>query len=221
MSSHRLPGKSLMKLGAKSLLGRTIERTRSCMEVDSVLVATSTDPSDDPVSDYCQSKKTHCFRGSLENLVERMLGAAQLFESESFLRISGDSPFIDPVIINMAIIHANSITDFDLVTNVQHRTFPKGQSVEIIKTDSLKKVSQQELTLFEKEHVTPFFYSNHKRFKIISFTSGSDSGNSRQCIDNEDDFIIAEKIVQTRNTDNLGWKDIQELWTLAESEKEY
>lgn len=223
MSSQRLPGKSLMKLGTQSILERTIERTRSCMEVDSVLVATSTDQSDNPISNYCKSKKVNCFRGSLENLIDRMHGAAQFLESDYFLRISGDSPFIDPAIIKQAILLANASVEngFDLVTNIQHRTFPKGQSVEILSTHSLEQVSLQELSLHEKEHVTPFFYNNSEKFKIISFTSGINQGNSRQCVDNENDFIIAEKIVQTRNTDNLGWKDIQELWSLVKTEKKY
>ena len=101
----------------------------------------------------------------------RLYETAKTNKAKFFVRISGDSPFMDPKIIDRAIdIHRKKPNKYDLITNTFPRTFPKGRSLEIIKTKSLKKV----LPFFnkdEKEHVTKFFYKNKKNFKIKNFTT--------------------------------------------------
>ena len=87
------------------------------------------------------------------------------------MRLSADSPLIDYKLINKAIkLHKKYMRNFDLITNLFPRTYPSGQSIEIINTHTLKK----NISLFskdEKEHVTKFFYKNYKKFKIINFKS--------------------------------------------------
>ena len=87
----------------------------------------------------------------------------------NFIRISGDSPFMDYKIIDRAInIHRKKPNKYDLITNIFPRTFPRGRSVEIIKTKSLKKILPF-INKDEKEHVTKFFYKNKEQFCIKNF----------------------------------------------------
>ena len=94
---------------------------------------------DDKIENFCIEKDIPCFRGPLEDVAKRMLDAAQYYKKDAFVRINGDSPLIDPCIISNAIkIYQNK--NYDLVTNVFPRSFPIGQSVEVIRTSTFNKM---------------------------------------------------------------------------------
>ena len=210
-SSKRLPGKALFKLGNTEILGRCAQRIAGAKLVSKVLIATSEDKTDIPIVEYCQKKNLAVHVGPLKDVGLRLLSAVSSKNKTSFVRICGDSPFIDPKLIDIAISLSNS-SDFDLVTNVFPRSFPKGQSVEIIKTSMLKKTCEQTRSVEEMEHATSFFYKNHNDFKICSFTNGTNAAESRQCIDDKNDLAIAQRISSNLNVFNLGWREIDKLW---------
>ena len=122
-------------------------------------------------------------------MASRFIYAGELFNEDKFIRLCGDSPLIDPEIINHAIKISKEYPQFDLVTNIQKRTFPKGQSVEIVKTESLKRLIKKGLTAEEQEHVTLGFYNRKDQYKIINFESKTDQFKEIQLsIDTKDDF---------------------------------
>jgi len=208
--SSRLPGKALSNLGERSVLGRTIDRLSNSEELGSIVIATSILKSDQAIVEHAEELSTDVFRGSLEDVGERLLKTCLAYEAEAFVRISGDSPLIDWRIVDHAI-RLFRVTKPDLVTNIFQRTFPKGQSVEIIKTDKLAEICRSYRTSEEKEHVTPYFYKHFNDYKILSFTSGSDSGNSRQCIDDEIDLRKVEQLVLAYQTEKMSWSEIETL----------
>ena len=95
------------------------------------------------------------FRGSLENVIDRFINSCERYKSDHFVRICGDSPLIDPNLIDYAISISKNL-DFDVITNVQPG-LTKGQSVELIKLKSLQKLYMENLNSEEKEHVTKVF----------------------------------------------------------------
>ncbi len=209
-NSKRLPGKALTQVGNRTILGRTIDRLRNSSQLDSIIIATSDLMSDEVIVDHGLELSTEVFRGSLDDVGQRLLHASLNHKVEAFVRISGDSPFIDWRIVDHAIaLYENEKPD--LVSNVFHRTFPKGQSVEIIKTQSLAQICQSDRTAEEKEHVSSLFYSDFEKFRIISFTSGSDSGSSRQCIDDANDLRRSQQLVSNHQTDKMTWREIDFL----------
>ena len=208
--SSRLPGKALSNLGERSVLGRTIDRLSNSEELGSIVIATSILKSDQAIVEHAEELSTEVFRGSLEDVGERLLKTCLAYEAEAFVRISGDSPLIDWRIVDHAI-RLFRVTKPDLVTNIFQRTFPKGQSVEIIKTNKLAEICGSYRTKEEKEHVTPYFYKHFNDYKILSFTSGSDSGNSRQCIDDEIDLRKVERLVLAYQTEKMSWSEIETL----------
>lgn len=211
-NSSRLPGKALIRLGEKEILAMCAHRVSSANLVSDILIATSNRKTDQPIVGFCKQEGLATHLGSLNDVGRRLLTAAESKRSSSFIRICGDSPFIDPELIDIAISLSNS-SDFDLITNVFPRSFPKGQSVEIIKTRMLKKVCEQTRSDEEKEHPTSFFYKHHNNFKICSFTSGASAADSRQCIDDKNDLAIAQKISSNEHVLNFGWQEIDTLWT--------
>ena len=103
MSSSRLPGKVLLPIAGKPLLWHLVYRLKKCQTVDSVAVATSTDSRDDELAAFCANEGIRCVRGSLDNVLDRYRQAAEETGAQTLLRITGDSPFIDPEFIDFAV----------------------------------------------------------------------------------------------------------------------
>ena len=138
--------------------------------MEKIIVVTSKNRSDDKLVDYLSKIKCNFYRGSLNNVARRAYEAANKNNSLNFLRISADSPLIDPFLIDKIISLKNKkkYKKYDLVTNIFPRKFPRGQSVEIINTRTLFK-NLKKMSKSEKEHVTKYFYNNHKDFLIKNF----------------------------------------------------
>ena len=217
-SSVRLPGKVLMKLGSQNILERTVSQVKKSDRVSSIIIATSDNQSDEPIAELAEKSGIDFYRGDLNDVGQRLLEAAQSVSSHRFLRISADSPFIDWRILNQAIsIHEQC--EIDLVSNIFPRSFPKGQSVEIINTKALKQICSSDRTSNQKEHVTPYFYENYQEFRIVNFTSGQNSSDSIQCIDTPVDFEIASQVVQQIGNEDLTWQELETLFSKARNQK--
>lgn len=169
MSSTRLPGKSLAPLGDGVVLDYVVGALNRVARSSGVTVATSTDSSDDPIAEWCHQAGVQCFRGSLDDVAGRALAAAEEVEAEAFVRISADSPLIDPSLVDHAISLFRD-ADCDLVTNVFPRTFPRGQSVEVILRSALAAAYSGGLSSVEREHVTTALYQRPDSYTIVNFT---------------------------------------------------
>lgn len=167
-SSKRFPNKALYPIKSVPLILRVLKNITKSRRVTDLIVSTSTDKSDDRLVRLLKFFKYNYYRGSLENVALRLLNTALKKKVKFFVRISGDSPLIDPKLIDKAIKKLTKNKNADIITNIFPRSFPQGQSVEIIKIKTLKK-NISKMTSFDKEHVTPYFYSNHQKFKIVNF----------------------------------------------------
>lgn len=167
-SSKRFPKKVLFKIKKKLLIDHVISRVRLSKKIKKIIVSTSSHKSDNELTSHLKKNRITYYRGSLKNVALRLYYTAKKYRSNFFIRINGDSPLIDPVIINRAIDKFLTNKKSDIVTNVFPRTFPSGQSVEIIRTKIIK-ANISKMTPLEKEHVTSFFYSNYSKFKIVNF----------------------------------------------------
>ena len=103
MSSSRLPGKVMMPLAGHPMIWHIVERARACRFVEKVVVATSTEKSDDPLAAFCQQEGIDCFRGSLDNVLSRFIKILDDYPYEYCVRITGDCPLIDPNFIDLQI----------------------------------------------------------------------------------------------------------------------
>jgi spore coat polysaccharide biosynthesis protein SpsF (cytidylyltransferase family) len=208
-SSARLPGKTLMSIAGRALLGRVIDRLEQALALTKIVVATSTDRSDEPIVDFCAKESIACYRGPLADVAERFRGAAEQEAADSFVRISGDSPLIDPSLVDTAVAHYEA-GRCDLVTNVFVRTFPRGQSVEVVRTEALE-VLRAHMRDDDREHVTRAFYRNAHAFRIVSFTSGVNAGAVNLCIDTADDVSRVERLVGAA-PNGAGWRELLAIY---------
>jgi spore coat polysaccharide biosynthesis protein SpsF len=169
MSSKRFPKKILHHVQGKPLLSYMVERLERCEELDEIIISTSKEKSDDPVEFFCRENKIKYFRGPLENVALRFKETLETFSIESFVRLSGDSPLLDPAIVSKAIQIFRE-KKCSMVTNVLNRTYPKGQSVELLNSKVFLDTFKDLSSTYDQEHVTPFFYNNKNRFQIESFS---------------------------------------------------
>lgn len=171
-----------------------IDRIMRCRYVDYLIVATSTDKSDDALVESCIKWKVPCYRGSLTNVARRFKEILDREFPHACLRLNGDSPLLD----NALVDHAIGVFwegEWDLVTNVQIRTYPKGQSVEVIRTEAYLKAFEKMTSEEEWEHVTRHFYLHPHLYRIHNIHSGREYGEIQLSVDTSEDMALIEKVI--------------------------
>ena len=130
-SSKRLPGKVLKKILGATVLKRVVDQVKKSKKISKIIIATSNHKTDKKIINFCKKNKIQCISGPLNNVFKRFYSIIVQQHCKSFVRISADSPLIDPSLIDRAVTIFNK-KRYDIVTNVFPRTFPKGFSVEVV-----------------------------------------------------------------------------------------
>ncbi len=194
-NSKRLPGKVCLKILDKELLLHVYNNCKkSCLK--RIYVITSKNKSDKPIIDLCKKNKIKYFKGSLTNVYLRYLQAIKKFKLDGFVRITGDSPLINYKIIDKAIKKFSKKKP-DIITNVLPRSFPIGQSVEVIDSKIFINNYKNILKKDEKEHITKYFYKNKKDFKIINLKNKRNESKKNLSINTKKDFFKIENIIKS------------------------
>ena len=200
-NSRRFKNKALHLIYGIPLIQHVVNRIKKSKEISKLIVSSSFKKSDDQLISYLKKNKIKFFRGNLENVALRLYETAKVNKAKYFVRISGDSPMIDPKLIDKAIKISKKTKGQDIITNVFPRTFPKGQSVEVIKTFTLKK-NLKNFSKTDKEHVTKFFYKNSKKFSIKNFVLNNKDNEIKMSIDTKKDLKLILKKFDKKNFKN-------------------
>ena len=94
MGSTRLPGKTLAKIGGKPLLQLLVERVQASSLIDEVIIATTLKSQDDVLAELGQKLGVKCFRGSEEDVLDRVYQAANQYGAEHIARVTPDCPLL-------------------------------------------------------------------------------------------------------------------------------
>lgn len=222
MGSRRFPGKALALVAGKPVMQWVVEAARVSRRASDVVVATSESSEDAAITDWCRRSDVRCETGPLADVATRVAAVATRLKCERFVRISGDSPLIDPFLIDFAI-ELSSRADWDLVTNVYPRTFPAGESVEVVRLKSLLSVLGASPTDEQREHVTLGFYQRLVPAEIRNFDveevlaargQRSDVGqlpnlaDTRLSVDFPEDLLEVARVIESlapRAPRDAGW----------------
>lgn len=192
MSSSRLPGKVMMPVLGKTLLYRMIERLKMISHKAKIVIATSEERSDDIIEQEAVLAKVPCFRGSLNNLLDRHYQAAKLYNADIVLKIPSDCPLIDSRVVDQVLdFYFDHEGEYDFVSNLHPATFPDGNDVEIMTMACIEKAWKEADKPMELEHTTPYIWENPDKFRIanVSWKTGLDySMSHRFTIDYEADY---------------------------------
>jgi spore coat polysaccharide biosynthesis protein SpsF len=194
MSSERFPGKVLHTIAGKPMLAYLLESLRHSTKLSGIVVATSDHAADQPVADFCAAAGVACFRGSLHDVAGRFKDALAVYGFDVFLRVCADSPLLDWRLVDRAF-EVFSLGNFDMVTNVLPRTYPRGQSVEVLRTDMFIAACPAMHEPEDREHVTSFFYKNPKHYTIHSIHLPDDHSFVRLCVDTADDMRVVSSMI--------------------------
>lgn len=200
MASSRLPGKVMLPILGKSLLAQMIERLQMVQHTVEIVIATSINPEDNIIEQEAINIGVPCFRGSLENLLERHYLAALRHNADIVLKIPSDCPLIDPRIIDQVLdFFFKNAGQYDYVSNLHPATWPDGNDVEVMTMHCLEKTWRMATRKLELEHTTPFIWENPDQFRIgnIRWDSGDDySMSHRFTIDYREDYEFIKQVYE-------------------------
>lgn len=196
MTSTRLPGKVLMPVLGKPLLELLIERLRRS-KVDQVVIATTINKADDPIEELARRLGVGCFRGSEEDVLDRVLKAAQTHAGDLIVEITGDCPLVDPDVVNQ-VIDAFHATGVDYASNNMRRTWPRGMDVQVFPTSVLAEVNLITNDAADHEHVSLYIYEHPERYKLHQIDSGLDERwhDFRLTVDTPEDYALIKAIFE-------------------------
>ena len=189
MSSTRLPGKVLMPLCGKPMLHHQIERAGRAKLIDKLVVATSSNAEDDAIADGCP---VPCYRGSLDDVLDRFFDVALVEQPHYIVRMTGDCPLIDAGVID-ALIEYHLEGGYDYTSNID--TYIDGLDVEIFSFQVLSDTWAQAKTPYDREHVTPYVRDHPEQFNIGKLP-GSNLRHIHLSVDTQADFDLIRKVYQ-------------------------
>lgn len=196
MTSTRLPGKVMMTIGGKPMLWYVLNRTRWAKSLSDVIIATSTDKSDDAIVEFCKKHKISYFRGSLEDVLSRYYHAAKKAGADIIVRVTADCPLVDGHLIDKGIELFNK-TNADYLSNTIRRTFPRGFDFEILRFEILEKAYLMAKSRADREHVTGFVWRNENgQFKIKNLKSKMNKSKWRLTVDVAEDFKLVKILIE-------------------------
>jgi len=194
MSSKRYPGKVLAPFRGEAMIRHVVRAVEHVLPRENIVVATSVDVSDDPLVRYIESIGVQVYRGPLDNVLVRFVSCAKEHPCDWIARVNGDSPLLFSGLLRHVLPYAERF-DGDLVTTTFPRSFPKGQNVELIRVGALQVIAAEDTTLSDREHVTPFFYRQPDRFRIVNVESGDRSlAEISLAVDTIEDFQRLEQL---------------------------
>lgn len=196
MGSKRLPGKTLRIMNGKPMLEYLINNIKRSKFLNKLVIATSADKADDPIETFCKKKKIDFFRGSQNNVLSRFKKVADIYKPNLIVRLTGDNPFVESKLVDyMLQTYFTKYKGYDYINNVENSNFPYGLYVEILTTNALN-IAAKKSKKSDFEHVTLYIRRNKKNFKVITVKTNKKFKYDRLTVDNENDFIFAEKLMK-------------------------
>lgn len=218
MSSKRFPGKVLTDLHGEPMLIRLLERL-DLVPGTQVLIATSDQPSDDAIAEVLAVAGRACYRGPLDDVLARYVGAARMADADPIVRITADCPLADPKLIeSMLGRFQDAGGGADILSNVRPPTFPDGLDIEIVSRDALERAAEECQDAGHREHVLLHLHEHPERFHHVLFAAANDRSAERWTVDYPADLEFVRSVyaaLYPRFGPRFGIAEIDALLTRA------
>jgi spore coat polysaccharide biosynthesis protein SpsF len=193
VSSQRLPRKVMAPILGKPLLLWTIERVQRARTVDELVVATSSESADDELESLCKAAGVHCYRGSLNDVLDRFYQAAVRWKADEVVRLTGDNPLIDPQLID-DIVAFYRAGKYDYAGNAVERTFPRGLDTEVFPMSVLELAWRVARRPYDREHVTTYHRARPDEFRLGMYRDTVDRSHLRWTVDEPADLEFVRRV---------------------------
>ena len=208
--STRLPGKVFADIKGRPMLWHVAHRVRAAHALDEIIVATTTEPADNLIAEFCREYSLNCFRGSEKDVLDRYYQAAREYRADAVVRITSDCPLIDPEIIDKTV-QSFLEKSCDYASNSIVCSFPRGLDVEVMSFGALEVAWREAMRSYQRAHVTPYLYENPGRFKILSITAGADYSAHRWTVDTPEDLEFVGAVYSRFEDEIFLFKDVLKL----------
>ncbi|HMF99203.1 MAG TPA: glycosyltransferase family protein [Vicinamibacterales bacterium] len=210
VSSSRLPRKVLKSILGRPMLLHQLDRVRRARTLDALVVATSSDPDDSAIAELCAAAGVRCYRGSLNDVLDRFYRAALPFRPQHVVRLTGDCPLADPDLIDRVVA---ACVDESLDYSGAEPSFPDGLDVEVMRFSALEAAWTEATRPSDREHVTQFINRQRDRFRVRGVASDVDLSHLRWTVDEPADFELVTRIYEALYPANPAFttKDILDL----------
>jgi glutamate-1-semialdehyde 2,1-aminomutase len=208
--SSRLPGKVLADLGGRPMLAFLVERLQRCQAVDQIILATTDQPEDDALVALGSSLGLRIVRGSEQDVLARFALAAESTDASILVRITGDCPLLDPVLLGEMIANFQQ-QDVDYFSNCLPPTYPDGLDIEVFTSAALLRAHRECTDPAQREHVTPWIReSGH--FRLGSKSHHVDLSGLRWTVDEPEDLQVIRSVANHfDNRSDFSWQQVLEL----------
>jgi spore coat polysaccharide biosynthesis protein SpsF len=196
VSSSRLPGKVLKPILGKPMLTRQIERLKRAKSLDRLVVATSADATDDAVAALAADAGVGCWRGSLNDVLDRFVGTARAHGARDVVRLTGDCPLADPDVID-DVTRTYRASGADYTSNTNPPTFPDGLDVEVMRMAALERAWLEAQKPSEREHVTLYIHQSPDKFRLTNHAAPKDLSALRWTVDHLEDLAFVTEVYAT------------------------
>jgi spore coat polysaccharide biosynthesis protein SpsF (cytidylyltransferase family) len=211
MGSERLPGKVMLDIEGQTMLARVVRRVQQAKSIDDVVVATTSSKQDDVVADEGTRLGVRVTRGSEEDVLDRFRQAATESGAATIVRVSADSPLVDPEVTDM-VVDAYMSQDVDYASNKLGPSFPLGLDVEAFSRDALEKTWKEASEPYERSHVTVRMYSSNTSMNLLPVTTTPDRHDWRWTVDTPEDLEFAREVFRRMGEGNdFSWQDVVTL----------
>lgn len=207
VGSTRLPGKILKPLGNVDVLTYDVERCKQIKGISEVIVATSTLPQDDAIEKWCMQHGVKCFRGSEEDVLDRYVQCAKLYNPDYVMRVTSDCPFVDYEMANeMVELMEKEQKDIVLLEG----KLPRGLAVEIISFESLLRIHEVGQEPRHREHVTYYAYEFKEQFESVTYHVPKNriAPELRITLDTEEDYALIRAVADYFNNPLVSSADV-------------
>jgi len=194
MGSTRFPNKVMGLVGGVPLIELLLCRLSHAKSLTQIVVATSTDRSDDELVNHVERIGYQVFRGSEDDVLDRFYQAANIFAADVIVRITGDCPLIDPTIVD-EVVRIFAESDVDFASNTAPPTYPDGLDTEVFTMNALAIAHSQANTTSQREHVTPFI-TNSGGFRTTNLRSANDYSQLRWTVDEPVDLEVVRDVFE-------------------------
>lgn len=195
MGSTRLPNKVLMEVNGLPLLAYEVNRVKLSKKINKIVIATGDQPANNAIAYLAKTLGINCFKGSENDVLDRYYQCALNYpEYQNIIRITGDCPLIDPVVVDRVIKFFEE-GEYDYASNIDMETFPDGMDVEVFTKNALIESAQSAKLASEREHVTQYIRKNDK-FKKGNLAARGDYSKYRLTVDNQEDFEVIKFLIE-------------------------
>ncbi len=214
IGSERLPRKILKKIDNKNtILDYVVNQTSNSEKIEKIVIATTDLKEDDVIEKFCNDRKIDCFRGSVEDVLDRHYQCAKKYSFDTIVRVTSDNPIVDPEIIDLCI-RTYEKGQFDMVTTCNKRSYPYGISVEVFSFEALEKSWNESKLLSEREHVVLYIQNKKNNFKIYNLINSEDLTYINCTVDNDEDYQLIQKVVSEIKERPILMKHIVKLFKM-------